>query len=116
MKKLICFIPAGFQSLVYLFLLFVMGGWEEAENWLGAVVYAAPLFVSGFLLAKGKWYGGIPGMMLGGYFVLSYLHRPWPVNSPLNWQIGTVYIVYYLALAALTAVKTARLSSHKHAP
>lgn len=108
MKKLACFIPTLILSAVWLFLLFAVGGWNRLEEWLGAAAYIAPLFLSDLLLSKGKWFGGIPGAVLGGYFILSYLQQPWPVSSPLNWQVGAVLLAYYLSFAVLNGIKAAK--------
>ena len=108
MKKLAYFIPTCALGAIYLFLLFVVGGWNEPMEWLGAAAYIAPLFLSDLLLSKGKWFGGIPGAVLGGYFILSYLQQPWPVSSPLNWQVGAVLLAYYLSFAVLNGIKAAK--------
>ena len=34
MKKVLFFVPSGLVGLIYLLLLFAVGGWQDGENWL----------------------------------------------------------------------------------
>ncbi|MBQ8611967.1 MAG: hypothetical protein IJ412_09735 [Oscillospiraceae bacterium] len=108
MKKALLFVPSVLVGLIYLFLLFAVGGWQDGENWLGAAAYVLPLLAADLLLAKGKWFGGIPGAAMGIYWIVSYLQQPWPVSNPLNWQLGAAFVVWYLVLAVTVGVKAAK--------
>lgn len=108
MKKAVYFVPTGIVGLIYLFLLFAMGGWQDGENWLGAAAYVLPFPAADLLLAKGKWFGGIPGAAMGIYWIVTYLQHPWPVSNPLNWQLGAAAAVWYLILAVTVGMKAAK--------
>lgn len=57
MKKALFFVPSVLVGLIYLFLLFAVGGWQDGENWLGAafgVRYLVLAVTVGVKGAKGK--------------------------------------------------------------
>lgn len=62
-----------------------------------------PLFLSDFLLYKGKVWGIIPGILFGIYTIIDHFQPP--RVGPSTVEIGILLIVYYIALGISVLIK-----------
>ena len=90
MKKLLYFIPAIVFGLVYCLLLVEGQGPILWYGWMFLVL----MIVSGIILAKKKWWGSVPGVGIGIFFVCSGLANEYAILP--EWQVGIVLILYYI--------------------
>jgi len=71
MKKIVYYIPAATGVLLYGFLG-ILGSFTAISPW--AWICVGILFLAGILMARGKWWGALPGVLIGIVLVLmSYI-------------------------------------------
>lgn len=61
MKKVLCFLPAAVVLMVYGIVAVSIRDWMEGVP----LIWVAVLIFAGFLLAKGRGWGALPGAALG---------------------------------------------------
>lgn len=93
MKKVMYYVPAIF-GLVFYCLLAVFSGFGAINPvvWLCIVM----LFVSGVLLAKNKWFGCVPGMLVGVLLIwmsVQYTGQVIDIERPLGIGLILFYIL-----------------------
>lgn len=90
MKKILYFIPAIVFGLLYSLLIVEGQGPILWHGWL----FLTLMIVSGILLAKRKWWGAIPGVVIGVFFICSGLTNEYAILP--EWQVGIVLVLYYI--------------------
>ena len=92
MRKVMCFTPAIFGLVFYSFLAVFNGiGAIHPAVWL----CIALLFASAILIAKKKWFGCIPGILVGVILIwmsFQYTGQVIDIERPL----GIVLILFYI--------------------
>ena len=92
MKKVVFFVPAIFGLVFYCFLTILSGiGAIHPAVWL----CIALLFASAILIAKKKWFGCIPGILVGVILIwmsFQYTGQVIDIERPL----GIVLILFYI--------------------
>ena len=92
MKKVIYFTPAIF-GLVFYSLLTVFSGFGAIHPVVWLCI--AMLFVSAVLLAKKKWFGCLPGILVGGILILmSFLSTGQVID--IERPLGIGLILFYI--------------------
>lgn len=92
MKKVIYFTPAIFGLVFYCFLAVFSGfGAIHPVVWL----CIAMLFVSAFLLAQKKWFGCIPGILVGILLICMGFQSNGQVID-IERPLGIALIVFYI--------------------
>ena len=99
MKKVLYFIPAIVFGLIYCLLIFEGAGLVLWHGWL----FLALMIASGILLAKKKWWGAIPGVVIGVFFICSGLTNEYAILP--EWQVGIVLVLYYIFGGVFAASK-----------
>ena len=99
MKRILYFIPAIVFGLVYCWLLVEGQGPILWYGWL----FLALMIVSGILLIKGKWWGAIPGVAIGIYFIYSGMTNEYAIRP--EWQVGIALVLYYIFSGVFAASK-----------
>ncbi len=99
MKKILYFMPAIVFGLVYCLLLVEGQGPILWHGW----VFLVLMIVSGILLAKKKWWGAIPGIGIGIFFVCTGLANEYAILP--EWQVGIVLILYFLFCGVFSTSK-----------
>ena len=98
MKKVIYFTPAIFGLMFYSLLAAFSGfGAIHAAVW----ICIAMLFVSAVLLTKQKWFGSIPGILVGVLLIwmsVQYAGRVIDIERPL----GIGLILFYILCGAIS--------------
>ncbi len=94
MKKAMYILPAAIVCLVYGFLALLVGGFGGfqpiAWAYIGLPILAA------LLLLKGKWWGCLPGIMLGTlllYMSNQHTGQVLDIEAPLGMVLGIYYMV-----------------------
>ena len=92
MKKVVFFVPAIFGLVFYCFLTIFSGiGAIHPAVWL----CIALLFASAILMAQKKWFGCIPGILVGATLIcmsFRYTGQIIDIEKPL----GIVLILFYI--------------------
>ena len=99
MKKIIYFIPAIVFGLVYCLLLVEGQGPILWYGWL----FLALMILSGILLVKRKWWGSIPGIGIGIFFICSGIGNEYAILP--EWQVGIALVLYYIFSGVFAASK-----------
>ncbi len=110
MKRTLYFIPTLVVLGFLIFILLVLGGpTNELEDYVVGFSILLIFVVSDWFLAKQKWYGCVPGTLLGVYIIYygSRYHGQVMDERP----IGVILCVYYLILGFVTYRKSARKKS-----
>ncbi len=81
------------SSLMLLLVIFLLSISSEFSLKPFLMLYL-PLFLSDFLLDKGKVWGSIPGILFGIYCIIDDL-KP-PRVGPSTFDIGVILIIYYV--------------------
>ena len=92
MKKVIYFTPAIF-GLVFYSLLTVFSGFGAIRPTVWLCI--AMLFVSAVLLAQKKWFGCIPGILVGGILILMSYQSTGQVID-IEMPLGIALILFYI--------------------
>ena len=101
MKKVIYFTPAIFGLVFYCFLAVFSGfGAIHPTVWLCIVA----LFVSAVLMSKKKWYGCIPGVLVGILLIWMSFQSTGQVID-IEMPLGIALILFYI-LSGNAARKT----------
>lgn len=93
MKKIVYYIPAATGVLLYGFLG-ILGSFTAISPW--AWICVGILFLAGILMARGKLWGALPGVLIGIVLVLmsfQYTGQVIDIERPL----GIVLCTYYIA-------------------
>ncbi len=95
MKRVLYTMPAVMVVLFYGMLALLAGGFAgfQTRAWLMIVM---PV-VSAVLLLAGRWWGSIPGMLLGGLMIGISRVEP---NSTIM-LLGIIVFVYYMIMGIL---------------
>ena len=101
MKKVIYFTPAIF-GLVFYSLLTVYSGFGAIHP--AVCLCIAMLFVSAVLMSKKKWYGCIPGILVGVILIWMSFQSTGQVID-IEMPLGIVLILFYI-LSGNAARKT----------
>ena len=101
MKKVFYFVPAIFGLVFYSLLAAFSGfGAIHAAVW----ICIAMLFVSAVLLTKQKWFGSIPGILVGVILIWMSFQSTGQVID-IEMPLGIVLILFYI-LSGNAARKT----------
>ncbi len=107
MRKILYLTPAIVVCVFYLLMAILVGGISGFQPivllYMGAPILAA------WLLLKKKWWGCIPGLVLGGYLLWmgsQYTGQVMNIERPL----GIVFLGYYLAMGMLCFGSSKRTS------
>lgn len=92
MKKVLYFVPAIF-GLVFYSLLAVFSGFGEIHPAVWLCI--AMLFVSAVLLAKKKWLGCIPGILVGVILIWMSFQSTGQVID-IEMPLGVALILFYI--------------------
>lgn len=92
MKKVIYFTPAIF-GLVFYSLLTVFSGFGAIHPVVWLCI--AMLFVSAVLLAQKKWFGCIPGILVGAILILMSYQSTGQVID-IEMPLGIALILFYI--------------------
>ena len=92
MKKVIYFAPAIF-GLVFYSLLTVFSGFGAIHPVVWLCI--AMLFVSAVLLAQKKWFGCIPGILVGAILILMSYQSTGQVID-IEMPLGIALILFYI--------------------
>ena len=95
MKKFLYIMPAVLISMMYALLAALAGGISGFQPI--AFVYILCPILAGLLLRKGKWWGCLLGIAMGG--ILLYNGR----NMMTAFVIGLVLVAYYAAMGLVCA-------------
>ena len=104
MKKTLYFIPTLVVLAFLLFLLTVLGSpTNQLDDYIVGIAVLSIFAVSDWLLSKRKWYGCIPGVLLGVYIIFygSQYHGQVLDERP----IGAAIFLYYLICGVLAYKK-----------
>lgn len=101
MKKVIYFTPAVF-GLVFYSLLTVFSGFGAIHPVVWLCI--AMLFVSAVLMAKMKWFGCIPGIVVGAILIWMSFQSTGQVID-IEMPLGIMLILFYI-LSGNSARKT----------
>jgi len=91
-KKVIYFTPAIF-GLVFYSLLTVFSGFGAIRPTVWLCI--AMLFVSAVLLTKQKWFGSIPGILVGAILILMSYQSTGQVID-IEMPLGIALILFYI--------------------
>ena len=92
MKKVFYFVPAIFGLVFYSLLAAFSGfGAIHAAVW----ICIAMLFVSAVLLTKQKWFGSIPGILVGVILIWMSFQSTGQVID-IEMPLGIVLILFYI--------------------
>ena len=92
MRKVLYFTPAIF-GLVFYSLLVVFSGFGEIQPAVWLCI--AMLFVSAILLAKKKWFGCVPGIVIGIILIWMSFQSTGQVID-IERPLGIALIVFYI--------------------
>ncbi len=98
LSKLPRYIPSTLMLLLVLFLLSISSEFSLKPFFM---LYL-PLFLSDFLLDKGKVWGSIPGILFGIYSIIDDL-KP-PRVGPSTFDIGVILIIYYVIAGTVVLI------------
>ena len=101
MKKVLYFAPAIF-GLVFYSLLAVFSGFGAIHPAVWLCI--ALLFASAILMAKKKWFGCIPGILVGAFLIcmsFRYTGQVIDVERPL----GVVLILFYIISGHISKIE-----------
>lgn len=107
MKRILYFIPTLIVLVFLIFILFVLGGaTNESGDYIVGSAILLIFVVSDWLLAKHKWYGCVPGALLGAYIIYygSQYHGQVMDERP----VGVIICLYYLILGFVAYRKKIR--------
>lgn len=102
MKKALYFAPPALALLLYISLGFA-AGFGAMTPWVW--VWIAVMFAASVVLFKGKWYGCIGGLLVGGvliYMSTQYTGQAVDMERPL----GRILCAYYLICGYAVYKKT----------
>ena len=92
MKKVIYFTPAIFGLVFYCFLVVFSGfGAIHPAVWF----YIAMLFLSALMMAKKKWFGCIPGILVGFLLMWMSFQSTGQVID-IEMPLGIALILFYI--------------------
>jgi hypothetical protein len=105
MKKIVYFIPVILWAIVYGFLMYVgLNRYALAPG----LLYPFVLFVtSGILLAKGLFWGGLPGVIPGIHFMYMSTIETGQVIA-IEMPLGIVLVSFYLICSWVLFVRRGR--------
>lgn len=110
MKKALYFMPSILAFMFFVFIMLILGRpTSQLDDYLISIGIFLIFFVSDWLLSKKKWYGCIPGILLGAYIIYdgsSYHGQIFDERS-----IGIVIVLYYLLVSALIYKKNKSTSN-----
>ena len=112
MKKFLCFIPSLIVlALLILILIVLTGPSSQLDDYLTGIAILSVFFVSDLLLSKQKWYGCVPGALLGAYIIYygSQYHGQVLDERP----VGIIICLYYLIFGFIVALKKKTMKSAK---
>ena len=95
MKKLLYIMPSVLTLMLYGLLAALAGGFGGFQPI--AFVYMGLPLAAGILLRKGKWWGCLFGIAMGG--ILLYTGR----NVMIAFVAGLVLVAYYIAMGLVCA-------------
>ena len=92
MKRVLYTMPAILICIFYGMLALLAGNFVsfQPRAWLTVLL---PV-ISAMLLVQGKWWGCVPGMILGGFLITAS-------GSGIGMILGGVVCLYYLAMGIL---------------
>ncbi len=98
MKRTLYTMPAVMVVMFYGMLAILAGGFGgfQPKAWLSIIL---PV-LSALLLLGGRWWGCIPGMLLGGILLGVGLQAS-PAGVPVQAVVGGVIFAYYLVMGLL---------------
>ena len=99
MKKFLYIMPAVLICMLYALLAALAGGVSGFQPI--AFVYILLPIAAGILLRKGKWWGCLPGMVMGG--ILLYNGMTADPQMILAFVMGLVLAAYYAAMGLVCA-------------
>lgn len=94
MKKIFYFIPAIFFCFFYGIAFLI---WELE---LLAYIFCALLILSGIILCYNKWWGVIPGIIMGIWLMVLDLQANYP-KIIIQWPLGLIVVIYFILCGLL---------------
>ena len=89
MKKILYFIPAIIFCLLY-GIAFIVWDLEPV-----AYVFCLLLVLSGIILCYNKWWGAVPGIVMGIWLMALDLSTNGP-KIIIQWPFGLVIVIYFI--------------------
>lgn len=100
MKRLLYFIPSIFICFILVLVLFLVGGPSgHFDDCLVGTYILSIFFLSDFLLSMQRWFGCIPGTLLGAYIL--YYGAQYHGQIFDEMPIGVIICVYYSVLGLI---------------
>lgn len=99
MKKFLYMMPAVLICMLYALLVALAGGIGGFQHI--AIVYILLPIAAGILLRKGKWWGCLPGMAMGGLLIYRGVTAQPQVFA--GFQAGLILAAYYAAMGLVCA-------------
>lgn len=99
MKKFLYIMPAILICMLYLLLAALAGGFSGFQSI--AFIYIIFPVVSGILLRRGKWWGGLFGVAMGSVLIYNSMTTDTGMKAAL--MIGIVLAVYYAVMSLVCA-------------
>ena len=100
MKKFLYIMPAVLVCMLYMLLAALAGGISGFQPI--AFIYVIFPIVSGILLRKGKWWGGLFGMAMGALLIANSLTAE--ITMKITLIFGFIFAGYYALMSVLCAV------------
>ena len=97
MKKVLYFLPVALGTALYVFL-----GIASSFRSINLLVWIAlvMLVISGILMNKNKWWGGVPGILIG--ILLIYMGTKETGQIIKETPFGIIMCVYYIVCAVVS--------------
>lgn len=97
MRKLLYFIPTLIVLVLLVFLLLVLGDLtSQPDDYIIGIAILSVFLVSDLLLSRHKWYGCVPGALLGAYIIYygSQYHGQVFDERPVGIAIFLYYLIF----------------------
>ncbi len=99
MKKTFYYLPFAIYFLLYGVLFLKIG--PPLSDFKEPMFFALLFLLSALLMAAGKWYGCLPGLLAGGWLI--YTGSSYHGQLIDEWPIGIVLCLYYLVCGIFCA-------------
>lgn len=104
MKRFLYILPAILLCMIYGLLAAIAGGISGFQPI--AWVYLGLPIAAGILLRRGKWWGSLPGIAIGGILVYSGMTAQ--PQLFVGFVIGLIIAAYYIAMGLMCTAETGK--------
>ena len=104
MRKFLYIMPAVLVCMLYILLAALAGGISGFQTI--AFIYIISPLAAGILLRKGKWWGGLFGVVMGLLLICGNLVGDGTISAVLI--VGIVFVIYYAIMSILCAAEHKR--------